>query len=47
MNTRSQAEFLFQELWKINTNNLKIAIHHGSLERSLRKNVEDKMALVI
>ena len=44
VNTRSQSEFLFQELWKINTNNLKIAIHHGSLEREMRKKVEDKMA---
>ncbi len=29
VNTRSQAELLFQELWRINDDNLAIALHHG------------------
>src|SRR5690242_18389265 len=32
VNTRSQAEFLFQELWRANDDNLAIALHHGSLD---------------
>src|SRR6478752_789937 len=32
VNTRSQAEFLFQELWRVNDDNLAIALHHGSLD---------------
>src|SRR4030095_13526050 len=31
VNTRSQAEMLFQELWRMNDDNLAIALHHGSL----------------
>ena len=31
VNTRSQAEMLFQELWRVNEDNLPIALHHGSL----------------
>ncbi len=31
VNTRAQAEFAFQELWRINDDNLPIALHHGSL----------------
>ncbi|MCB0135082.1 MAG: DEAD/DEAH box helicase, partial [Caldilineaceae bacterium] len=31
VNTRSQAELLFQELWRINELSLPIALHHGSL----------------
>ena len=34
VNTRSQAELLFQELWRINEDNLPIALHHGSLDAS-------------
>ena len=30
VNTRSQAEMLFQELWRINDDALPIALHHGS-----------------
>ena len=45
VNTRAQSEFLFQNLWKINISNLKIAIHHGSLEKKLRLKVEEKMAI--
>lgn len=44
VNTRAQAEIVFQALWKINDKNLKIALHHGSLERELRRKVEDNMA---
>lgn len=44
VNTRAQAELIFQELWKINEKNLKIALHHGSLDRELRRKVEDHMA---
>ncbi|OJY71517.1 MAG: DNA ligase-associated DEXH box helicase [Rhodospirillales bacterium 70-18] len=44
VNTRAQAELLFQELWKINTETLPIAIHHGSLELSQRLRVEAAMA---
>ncbi len=44
VNTRAQAELLFQELWKINVDTLPIAIHHGSLEMAQRLRVEDAMA---
>jgi ATP-dependent Lhr-like helicase len=44
VNTRSQAEFLFQELWGINDDNLAIALHHGSLDVAQRRRVEDAMA---
>lgn len=44
VNTRAQAELVFQELWKLNGKGLKIALHHGSLERELRRKVEAKMA---
>lgn len=44
VNTRAQAELIFQNLWMINDKNLKIAMHHGSLEREIRRKVEDKMA---
>ncbi|MCB1539656.1 MAG: DEAD/DEAH box helicase, partial [Rhodoblastus sp.] len=30
VNTRAQAEFIFQELWRINEDALPIALHHGS-----------------
>src|SRR5690242_17161341 len=43
VNTRSQAEFLFQELWRINDDNLAIALHHGSLDVAQRRRVEDAM----
>ena len=32
VNTRSQAELLFQELWRVNEDVLPIALHHGSLD---------------
>jgi ATP-dependent Lhr-like helicase len=43
VNTRSQAEFLFQELWRVNDDNLAIALHHGSLDVAQRRKVEDAM----
>jgi ATP-dependent Lhr-like helicase len=44
VNTRAQAELLFQELWKLNAETLPIAIHHGSLEPEQRHRVEQAMA---
>ena len=44
VNTRSQAELLFQELWRINDDNLPIALHHGSLDAARRHKVEAAMA---
>ena len=44
VNTRAQAEFVFQNLWRLNDRNLRIAVHHGSLERDLRRKVEANMA---
>jgi ATP-dependent helicase Lhr and Lhr-like helicase len=44
VNTRAQAELLFQALWKLNDDTLPIAIHHGSLELDQRKRVETAMA---
>jgi ATP-dependent Lhr-like helicase len=44
VNTRSQAEFLFQELWGVNDDNLAIALHHGSLDVAQRRKVEDAIA---
>lgn len=44
VNTRSQAEMLFQELWRINDDNLPIALHHGSLDAGQRRRVEAAMA---
>ncbi len=43
VNTRSQAELLFAELWRINEDNLPIALHHGSLDVSQRRRVEKAM----
>lgn len=44
VNTRSQAEMLFQELWTANDDNLPIALHHGSLDVGQRRKVEAAMA---
>jgi ATP-dependent Lhr-like helicase len=44
VNTRMQAEFGFQELWRINDDNLPIGLHHGSLDTAQRKKVEAAMA---
>ena len=44
VNTRSQAEGIFQDLWHINDDNLAIALHHGSLDVAQRRKVEAAMA---
>ena len=44
VNTRWQAEFAFQELWRLNDDNLPIALHHGSLGAEQRRKVEAAMA---
>ncbi len=43
VNTRSQAEMLFHELWRCNDDNLPIALHHGSLDVGQRRKVEAAM----
>ena len=44
VNTRMQAEMIFQALWRINDDGLAIALHHGSLDVSQRRKVEGAMA---
>ncbi|WP_421862230.1 ligase-associated DNA damage response DEXH box helicase [Parvibaculum sp.] len=44
VNTRSQAEFVFQELWRLNEDTLPIALHHGSLSAEARRKVEAAMS---
>lgn len=44
VNTRAQAEMLFQDLWRVNDDGLAIALHHGSLDVAQRRKVEDAMA---
>jgi ATP-dependent helicase Lhr and Lhr-like helicase len=44
VNTRSQAEGIFQDLWHRNEDNLAIALHHGSLDVAQRRRVEAAMA---
>ncbi len=44
VNTRSQAEAVFQELWHMNEDGLPIALHHGSLDVQQRRKVEAAMA---
>ena len=43
-NTRSLAELIFQDLWKVNAMNLPLGVHHGSLAREARRKVEQAMA---
>lgn len=43
-NTRSLAELIFQDLWKVNEASLPIGIHHGSLSPEARAKVEGAMA---
>jgi ATP-dependent Lhr-like helicase len=43
VNTRSQAEMIFNALWHINEDTLAIALHHGSLDVAQRRKVEDAM----
>lgn len=42
-NTRAQAEIYFHNLWLANDDGLPIGIHHGSLSRDQRENVEAAM----
>ena len=44
VNTRAQAEYMFKNLWLINKKKLKIAVHHGSLEKNLRLKVENNLS---
>ncbi len=44
VNTRAQAELVFQELWRLNEDGLAIGLHHGSLAREQRRKVEAAMA---
>jgi ATP-dependent Lhr-like helicase len=44
VNTRSQAEMIFHELWNLNDDGLAIALHHGSLDVAQRRKVESAMA---
>lgn len=44
VNTRMQAELVFQELWRINDDDVPIALHHGSLDAKQRQRVERAMA---
>ncbi|HYF08346.1 MAG TPA: helicase-related protein, partial [Acetobacteraceae bacterium] len=44
VNTRAQAELMFQALWRLNESNLPIALHHGSLTVEQRRKVEAAMA---
>jgi ATP-dependent Lhr-like helicase len=43
VNTRSQAESIFQQLWHVNEDTLAIALHHGSLDVAQRRKVEQAM----
>ena len=44
VNTRAQAELLFQQLWQINEGNLPIGVYHGSLSRDRRQKTESLIA---
>ncbi|WP_255014113.1 ligase-associated DNA damage response DEXH box helicase [Roseovarius sp. M141] len=44
INTRAQAELFFQALWGLNSENLPIGLHHGSLSREVRQKAEVAMA---
>lgn len=44
VNTRAQAELMFQAIWKHNEENLPVALHHGSLDIAQRRRVEAAMA---
>ena len=44
VNTRAQAELVFDSLWRINEENLLIGLHHGSLAVEQRRKVEAAMA---
>jgi|UPI0002FC989F ATP-dependent Lhr-like helicase len=44
VNTRAQAELIFQALWEENSEGLAIAIYHGSLSKEQRQKTEKMMA---
>src|SRR5260370_4297995 len=44
VNTRAQAELVFDRLWRINEDNLPIGRHHGSLAGERRRNEQAAMA---
>lgn len=44
VNTRAQAELLFQQLWQVNDQNLPIGVYHGSLARDRRARTESMIA---
>lgn len=44
VNTRAQAELLFQQLWQVNEENLPIGVYHGSLSRDRRQRTENLIA---
>ena len=44
VNTRAQAEIVFDRLWRLNDETLPIALHHGSLAIEQRRKVEGAMA---
>jgi ATP-dependent Lhr-like helicase len=44
VNTRAQAELMFQAIWRFNEDNLPIALHHGSLDLAQRLRVEAAMS---
>ena len=44
VNTRAQAEIVFQALWRLNDESLPIGLHHGSLSAEQRQKVEAAMA---
>lgn len=43
INTRAQAEIFFHALWQENSDDLPIALHHGSLAKDARLRVEQAM----
>jgi len=45
VNTRAQAELVFDWLWRLNDDNLPIGLHHGSLAIEQRRKVEAAMAV--
>lgn len=44
VNTRAQAELMFQALWQINEDSLSIGLYHGSLSREKRQKTEAAIA---
>lgn len=44
VNTRAQAELMFNAIWRLNEETMPIALHHGSLDIAQRRRVEAAMA---